>query len=768
MDDRTKKLITDDQPVTKYESIKGRNSFRRKSNSYGMNISIDEDDQVSVGACCFWCTQRFFTVEKLKRRFPIIKWLPKYTTKDLKGDVIAGISVGFTILPQALAFAMLAGLPPQYGLYSSFMGCFIYAIFGGCRDAAIGPTSILSILTAPFALIGGPMYATLLAFISGIIMLICGFLNLGFIVDFVSLPVISAFSTSAAITILVSQLKSFFGLNYPSSRLIDNLANFIHHIHQVRLPDMCLGIACLLFLIPLQCFKDKRFLRHKSKQSSIRKLINSVWFVLVTGRNAVIVILTAILTYYFFFSQLTTPKEIEAGLPSIRLPKFTYVDFDSKENKTIEKSFDQVLADIGKGIPVVVLISILETVAVAKTFTGSLNLDATQEMVALGICNLVSSFFGSYPIAGSFSRSAVNHSSGVRTQLGGVLTGIIVLLAIQVLTPVFSYIPQSTLSAIIVVAVLPMIKFGDVIIIFNSNCIDLIPYMVTLITSLTFGLEFGVMSGVAVSLIMLLYSIARPRISIVIRTVPNSAARFVYVKPDRSVFFPSVEYMKVKINKACPTKKKNTIDGVMFQDSRDLGDISDRSMDGRKTVSVSYSSSTIPQSLSDSKLNNAMENSKTNIIDAQMTNGKMNGSANDKGYNKQQRSNTIIGPTIITPNNQGELVAVVIDGEHMFRCDSTYAVAIKNLVLNLKKKNLMTIFFNLRKPTHRALLSTLGEEEFYYCVLESQVYELIKKFANESDSRDRSSSTSSETDHSDEMDYIRPEKHWISQSTEAF
>lgn len=214
-------------------------------------------------------------------------------------------------------------------------------------------------------------------------MLICGCLNLGFIVDFVSFPVISAFSTSAAITILISQLKSFFGLNYPSGRLTENVTNFIHNIHQVRLPDMFLGIACLLFLIPMQCYKDKRFLRHKSKQSGVRKLVNSIWFILVTGRNAVIVLITSILCYYFIFNQVTRPKEIEPGLPPFSLPKFTYVHFDPVKNETIEKSFDQVLSDIGRGIPVIVLISILETVAVAKTFTGSVNLDATQEMVSV-------------------------------------------------------------------------------------------------------------------------------------------------------------------------------------------------------------------------------------------------------------------------------------------------------------------------------------------------------------------------------------------------
>ena len=316
-----------------------------------------------------------------------------------------------------------------------FIGVFIYTIFGTCRDAALGPTSILSILTAPFALLGGPTYATLLCFISGIVMLIFGFLNLGFIIDFVSFPVLSAFSTSAAITIIVSQLKSFFGLSYPNSRLSESLINFVNHITEIRLSDTLLGFACLAFLLPLQSLKDKRFLKHKPKKSTTRRAVNAVWFITVTGRNALIVLISVIVTYYFIFNQILTPKEIKPGLPPFQMPKFTYVDFDPVKNVTIEKKFDSVLADISKGIPVIVLISILETVAVAKTFTGSANLDPTQEMVALGICNLVSSFFGSMPIAGSFSRSAVNHSSGVRTQAGGILTGLIVLLAIQVLTP---------------------------------------------------------------------------------------------------------------------------------------------------------------------------------------------------------------------------------------------------------------------------------------------------------------------------------------------
>lgn len=198
-----------------------------------------------------------------------------------------------------------------------------------------------------------------------------------------------------------------------------------------------------------------------------------------------------------------------------------------------------------------------------------------------------------------------------------------------------------------------------------------------MITCLSLGLEFGVMSGVVVSLIMLLYQQARPRISIVIRTVPNSSARFIYVKPDRSVFFPSVEYMKIKINKAIPNKKNtSTIEGVQFQDSRDLGDISERSNE-EKSVVVSYSTNTIPQSFSDSKLTtNGIENSKTNIID--MDSNKVrttNDTSNAKGLNGKQRANTVIGG--LQPSINNELVV----SDHLF--DNIYDKILKSYLFDM-------------------------------------------------------------------------------------
>lgn len=509
-----------------------------------MNVRIDEEDEVSVQSCCSWLQERFFTREKFKRRFPIVTWLPKYSPNDLKGDLIAGVSVAFTIIPQALALATLAGLPANYGLYSSFMGCFIYSIFGTTPAAAIGPTSILAIIVSPYVLIGGSTYAILLSFFSGLLMLLLGLLNCGFVVDFISYPVIASFSCAAAITIAVSQLKGFLGLHYASSGFRQTITAVIHNIDLVNFWDLGMGLACLLFLIPLQLCRQSEF--RIDGYPVLSQIANSlVWF-LITGRNALIVILSTAVAYFTKgHNGFTLTSEISKGLPDFRIP-----DFSIKANETyVVKDAANVFSDITAGVCILVLIELMETVAVAKSFNAGKKLDSTQEMIALGLSNFMGSFVSAFPVSGSFSRSAVNFFSGARTPLGGVVTGLLVLLSLATLAPFFELIPQTSLSSIIIAAVIPMMKIGDIYIIWSGNKVDLIPYFLTFFTCLFFGLEIGIVVGVNVSLCILLYQMARPRITIVLRMSPEGH-HFLYVKPDRSVFFPSVEYMKVKIEKA--------------------------------------------------------------------------------------------------------------------------------------------------------------------------------------------------------------------------
>ncbi|RWS08593.1 sodium-independent sulfate anion transporter-like protein [Dinothrombium tinctorium] len=534
-----------------YERINGRNYPNHDSPSnatFGLQISIEDDDETTLRKCCCWWRERFFTLEKLKRRLPILTWLPKYSLSDLTGDLVAGISVAFTIIPQGLALSVLAGLPPQYGLYASFMGCFIYAFFGTCKDAAVGPTAILSILIAPFVALGGIPYAVSLSFLTGCMMFILGILNLGFVVEFVSFPVISSFSTAAAITITASQLKGFFGLHFKASRFLPTIKSFFKNIVHLNPWDLALGVLCLAFLLPVQMNKDKKFSK-KELTNPIKKIISWLWQVVVTGRNAMIVIICAMITALSQTNAFTLTGDIDLGLPPFRFPSFSI-----HTNET-DKEFTETFSDLIAGVSVISLVGLLETVAVAKAFTSSKKFDATQEMIALGLCNIAGSFFGAFPVTGSFSRSAVNHSSGVRTPLGGIFTATLVVLSLLTLAPFFEYIPQTALSSIIIAAVIPMIRFDDMLLIWNAHKIDLIPYIFTLLSCLVIGLEYGICIGVTISLIILLYQMARPRVRIAMRTTPDGHD-FLYVKPDRNVFFPSVEYMKVKINKALPTRDK--------------------------------------------------------------------------------------------------------------------------------------------------------------------------------------------------------------------
>ena len=503
---------------------------------------------MTVGECCHWFGQRYFTREKLRRRLPFLSWIPDYSLSDLKGDVIAGISVAFTIVPQGLALAVLAGLPAQYGLYTSFMGCFVYALLGSCKDVAVGPTSIMAIIVAPYVMSGGIEYSILLAFLAGCIQLLFGALNLGFIVDFISFPVISSFSSAAAISIAASQLKLLFGMHYSSSRFPDTMVKFFNNFTNVNVWDTMMGMACLSLLIPIQLTKDHRFGSiFDRKHNYFYKILNGIWVMISTARNAIVVIVCAFIAGYHYNSGthlFTMTGQIRTGLPPFEFP-LSYI-----QSNSTDFGFGKIFTDLGTGVFVVALLGLMESVAVAKAFETK-KLDATQEMIAIGVCNIMGSCFGAFAATGSFSRSAVNHNSGVRTPFGGIVTGGLVLLALGFLAPYFQYIPQTVLAVIIITAVIFMVRPTDPILIWKTNKVDIIPYLSTFVVCLLLGLEFGIVAGICTSLVILLYQMARPKVFIVMKMTPHGYP-FLYVKPDRSVFFPSIEYMKVKINKELP------------------------------------------------------------------------------------------------------------------------------------------------------------------------------------------------------------------------
>ncbi|XP_050455739.1 sodium-independent sulfate anion transporter-like isoform X3 [Cataglyphis hispanica] len=433
------------------------------------------------------------------RRIPILAWLPLYSWGKLLQDILAGLTVGLTAIPQGIAYAIVAGLPAQYGLYSSFMGCFVYLVFGSSKDVTVGPTAIIALLVQKHVRKLGEDLAVLMCFLSGVVITIMGMLHLGFLVDFISMPVICGFSNAAAIIIATSQLNTLLGITGRSESFIDAISKVINQINEIKLWDTTLGVCSMAMLIILKPFQ-------------------------ITGN-------------------------ITEGLPSFSWPPFTVI----KGNQTY--TFVMLIREFGSSTLSIPLIAILESIAIAKAFAKGKTLDANQEMLALGLCNIFGSFVRSMPVTGSFTRTAVNNASGVKTPMGGVITGSLVLLTCGLLTSTFKFIPKATLAAVIIIAMFYMFEIHIFIVLWRTKKIDLVPLTVTLLCCLAVGLEYGMIAGIAVNLILLLYFTARPGLLIEERIVDGLTVLF--VSPKQSLSFPAAEYLRERVMSWCDKRLRN-------------------------------------------------------------------------------------------------------------------------------------------------------------------------------------------------------------------
>ncbi|XP_046959904.1 sodium-independent sulfate anion transporter-like [Vanessa cardui] len=494
-------------------------------------------------ACC--------SKKTLLRRIPILAWLPHYSFRSGLADIIAGLTVGLTVIPQAIAYAGVAGLPPQYGLYSSFMACFVYTVFGSVKDSAIGPTAIAAILTRENLHGLGPEFAVLLAFLSGCVELIMGILQLGFLIDFISGPVSVGFTSAAAIIIATTQVKDILGLSFPGGKFLQVWTGMYEHIGETRLWDTVLGVSCIVVLLLLRKVKDikigtKDVSESEGKVSRLKAaLAQALWF-LSTTRNILVVLVCAALAYYFDTQNkqpFVLTGEVKAGLPQISPPPFSA----TVGNHTY--SFTEMASTLGSAIFVVPLLSILENIALAKVFSEGKYVDATQEMVALGVCNIASSLVESMPVSGALSRGAVNHASGVASPAGGLYTGALVLLALQYFTPYFYYIPKASLAAVIIAAVVFMMELHVFKPIWRTKKVDIIPAVVTFGACLVTRLELGIVLGIAVNLLFLLYASARPAVRVT-TAVSEGGVRYAVATIDRALAFPAAEYVRRALRKA--------------------------------------------------------------------------------------------------------------------------------------------------------------------------------------------------------------------------
>ncbi|KAH8405048.1 hypothetical protein KR222_005641 [Zaprionus bogoriensis] len=520
-------------------------------------------------------------LKNLSVLFPGVKWLQNYTAQDAVADLIAGITVGLTVLPQGLAYATLAGLEPQYGLYSSFVGGIVYALLGSCRQVTIGPTALLALMTSRhtgFGLDSGPAYGILLCLISGVVELAMAVLKLGALVDLISLPVTVGFTSATAVIIGTSQLKGLLGLRGGSgSDFINTMRSVFGNLQQVRRGDVTLGLVSISVLLLLRvsrnsanpdgghCYhgfllphpqklKSAKVANHVSNVRAQQLLSGSIW-VVSTGRNALVVLVSSVLAYTQCKQMDSCPfiltGKVKSGLPSLAVPKFETTVL-GKNGTHVTQGFEQMLSELGPSMIILPIIAVLGNVAISKAFGGA-GLSPTRELVALSLSNICGAFCSSMPVTGSFSRSAVNHASGVRTPIGGCYTSVLVLLALSLLAPYFQYIPKAALSAVIISAVIFMIEIEVIRPLWRCSRRELLPGAITFVMSLAVGVEIGLLLGVGADVAFLVYRAARPVLSVSKLQTVNGLS-YILIRPKHSsLYFPAIEWVRTGISKALST-----------------------------------------------------------------------------------------------------------------------------------------------------------------------------------------------------------------------
>uniref|UniRef100_H2Z9G2 STAS domain-containing protein n=1 Tax=Ciona savignyi TaxID=51511 RepID=H2Z9G2_CIOSA len=454
-----------------------------------------------------------------------------------------------------MAYAALAGLQLQYGLYSAFLGVFIYCLMGTSKDITMGPTAIMSILTYSRNGTNVTM-AILLTFMCGVTHIAMSIFRLGFLVRYISHPVITGFMSAASIVISTTQLKKIFGISTPRG-FFQTIIGILTNLYKTKVWDLVMGVTCMLILFLLKWMKERwATVKVAHEERVVIKVLRSTMWFIGTGRNAVIVLLSATIAYLITdiklpidVRPLTLTRNISGGLPPFALPSFTY-DVPGT-NQTV--SFSEMMQRLGSGLAVVPLMAFLESIAIAKAF-GKKNhykVDASQELLTIGVANFFSSFVSSYPITGSFGRSAVNAQSNVMTPLGGIFTGAVVLLSLQFLSDAFQYIPASALAAVIIMAVINLFDPRGMRNVWKINKylflnmklqliseIDVLPMVVTFLLCF-YDIAYGIMAGIGVSILILLAKHAMPAAKIL-----EEDGNFIVMEIKQGLDFPGAEYIE--------------------------------------------------------------------------------------------------------------------------------------------------------------------------------------------------------------------------------
>lgn len=445
--------------------------------------------------------------------FPFLEWIKDYNLTLFRGDFSAGLTVGVMLIPQGMAYAMIAGLPPVYGLYAAIFPQLVYAFMGSSRQLAVGPVAMDSLLVATalntMAIVDSNHYISLAIFLAlfmGLIQVILGFLKFGFLINFLSKPVINGFTSGAAIIIGLSQFNHLLGIDLPSNNLFQNIFQSLwNNFGEIHLFTVIISLVSIFMIFAIKFFSNK------------------------IPATLVVVIISTVLASQLDWNEqgVKIVGYIPQGLPSIELPSIT-----------IKEIYQLMPMALTLG-----LIAFLEAVSIAKTLElkeGKETVDPNQELIALGTANVLGSFFQSYPTTGGFSRTAVNHQSGAKTGMASIISAVLVVLTLLFLTNWFYYLPKAVLGAIILTAVINLIDFEYPYKLWISHREEFFILLFTFAVTVIVGVKEGILLGALVSLSLLIYRSSQPHIAVLGRIKGTSRFRNIHRFTDEIETFPGI------------------------------------------------------------------------------------------------------------------------------------------------------------------------------------------------------------------------------------
>lgn len=488
---------------------------------------------------------------------PVLDWGKSYDREAFGNDALAAVIVTIMLIPQSLAYALLAGLPAQAGLYASILPIVAYAIFGTSRTLAVGPVAVVSLMTA--AAIGNlgladpasiMAAALVLAFLSGTFLLAMGLFKLGFVANFLSHPVIAGFITASGILIATSQLRHVLGIEAHGHNLVEILGSLSTHLGDISIWTVVIGTSSIAFL-----FWVRKGLQPVLEKAGLPKKAASM---LAKAGPVVAIAVTTFVTWGLGLEQrgVAIVGDIPRGLPPFTVPRF---DWD-------------IWTGLFGSAVLISIIGFVESVSVAQTLAAKRRQRITpdQELIGLGAANIAASFSGGYPVTGGFARSVVNFDAGAQTPAAGAYTAVGIALAALILTPALFFLPKAVLAATIIVAVLSLVDFSILWKSWNYSRADFSAVFATIALTLGVGVEAGVSAGVGLSILLYLYRSSKPHIAEVgllpgtqhfrniLRHKVETVPEVVTIRVDENLYFANArfleDYVQSRVTRGCTVK----------------------------------------------------------------------------------------------------------------------------------------------------------------------------------------------------------------------